>query len=154
MQGKRERVFVFLANNQQPSKLHPPTEPFSRWQPCPKQYQDTTDCGRQKARKIADTFFYLQPGCPYGSPHHNVFLLVPFPLGLSIEFTSSFILTRQSVTYTQDSSSTDPQSWSCLSRFPLDWCQYIVSFIICVGKALSYQLSSFLVLVSKEMAIG
>ena len=75
---------------------------------------------------------------PYGNTHHNIFLIVPFPLGLRIKFISSFILTRKLVTYTQDSSSIGLESWSHLLRFPLDQRQYTVSFIICVGKALSY----------------
>ena len=154
MQGKRERVFVCPTNNQRPSRIHPSIGPLSRWQPYPKQHKDTTDNGRQKARKTTYTLFYLQLGRLYGCPHHDTFLVVPFPLGLCINFTSSFILIRQSVTYTQDSSSTGPKSWSYLSRFPSDWHQYTISFILCVGKALSYQLSSFLVPISKEIVIG
>ena len=61
-----------------------------------------------------------------------------FPLGLRTSFTSSFILTRQSVTYTQDSSSIGLESWFRLSKFPLDRHQYTVSFNLGVGKALSY----------------
>ena len=42
--------------------------------------------GKENSRQ---TILPLDQGCSYGSPHHNIFFLIPLSLGLLINFISS-----------------------------------------------------------------
>ena len=61
----------------------PPThETFVQWMTLPK-----VELGYYKQWQIEgnensiQTVIPLDQGCPYGSPHHNIFLLIHFPIG-------------------------------------------------------------------------
>ena len=78
--GKGFRIVRPTTTTLQTSPTH---RTFVQWMTLPevvlRYYKQWQTEGNENSRQIV---IPLDQGCPYGSPHHNIFFLIDFPIGL------------------------------------------------------------------------